>query len=155
MGGMENRNRTWDAQVPVIDSAAVMTALRAAGLPLSVSGIEDDESEADSERSAIVCVAAVREDGVTALVACPSGLVYRFEPPAFDLEFWRFAARFYYLVTGNLEDRRRIADLTSVPFKEITGRCLVRKKETVLSGRSLDDLLGALGMAQSGTLSLF
>ena len=65
-------------------------ALRAAGLPVGIPG---DES-AD-----IICV--VENSPIPkALVACPNGSVFRFEPSVFEPGFWAFAARNYYLVTG-------------------------------------------------------
>jgi hypothetical protein len=62
-----------------------MAALRRAGLPLADTMASDGESP----QSQLVCVAAVREAGIHALVATPSGLVYRFEPAVFELSFWR------------------------------------------------------------------
>lgn len=133
---------TWDSQVPIPDAAALMVVLRAAGLPLSntVEVLEDE-----SGASCIVCIAALRLDGVHALVACPSGLMYRFEPAAFEQHFWHFACRNYYLITGNLADRREMADLAGLTAKDIKGRALIRGQGDDASGLSLDGLLGKLG----------
>ena len=70
-------------------------------------GIPGDES-AD-----IICV--VENSPIPkALVACPNGSVFRFEPSVFEPGFWAFAARNYYLVTGNIADRTGLAERAGV-----------------------------------------
>jgi DNA polymerase III epsilon subunit-like protein len=133
---------TWNSQIPVNDPAQMIQALRAAGLPLA----NNESAEGDSEQSHLVCIAEVRPDGIHAVVAFPSGLVFRFQPSTFEFEFWNFAARYYYFVTGNMADRRHVASLTGVDIKEITGRTLRRGKEEALSGMKLDEILAHLGV---------
>lgn len=143
---------TWDSQVPVVDPVQTIQALRAAGLPLA----NNDSEEGDSEQRHLVCIAEVRQDVIHAVVAFPSGLIYRFQPSIFELQFWNFAARYYYFVTGNMADRRHVASLTGVEVKEIAGRTLHRGKEETLSGMGLDEILAQLGVkTESGQGGLF
>lgn len=127
-----------------------MAALRAAGLPLANTA---DTSEDESSQSQIVCIAVVKEDVIHALVATPSGLVYRFEPKIFELSFWSFAARYYYWVTFSLADREQVSQLTGVSAKAMKGKAMVRGKSERNIG-SLDALLNELTgtslAAQSG-----
>lgn len=132
-------------QAPLPNPSMIMAALRAAGLPLA-SGQEEDEAGA-SAGSEIVCIAAVTDDNIHALVATPSGLVYRFEPDDLDAAFWKFSGSNYYWVTGNMADRQKAADLAGIDIKQIKGRCLNNKKITEISGLGLDEVLEQLGYA--------
>ncbi|MDD2741259.1 MAG: NAD-dependent DNA ligase LigA [Rhodocyclaceae bacterium] len=142
---------TWDTRTEQTFPAELIASMRAAGLP--VGGEGDDAGE-------IVCILSVG-DLPSALVACPNGAVYRFEPPVFEEGFWRFAVANYYLVTGNMADRKKIAEMTGVPTPEIKGKTLSRAKEEAGSGLSLDGLLDRLGIkkepgnAQPEQASLF
>lgn len=142
---------TWDAQVLVANQPAIMASLRAAGLPLANTA---DTAEDESGQSQLVCVAEVREDMIHALVATPSGLIYRFEPTIFELSFWSFAARNYYWVTFCMADREKASKLTGVPLKMIKGKTLSRSKSG-LSGMALDALLGDLGFVSQERSDLF
>ncbi|QYF93066.1 hypothetical protein KY495_20580 [Massilia sp. PAMC28688] len=133
---------TWNTRLPVLEQAEIMGALRAAGLPLAYM----EASEGESPRSEIVCVAEVREEVVHALVATPSGLVYRFQPAPFELTFWAFAARHYYWVTFSLADRAHVSTLTGVPVKTMKGRTFSRCSSG-LSNVPLNALLAELNAA--------
>lgn len=128
---------TWDSRIEVKNPAEIIKALAGAGLPVG---------EADSADGKIVCVLSVG-DLPAAVVACPNGLVYRFEPPVFELGFWQFAASNYYLLTANTDDRRHFAEMTGVPMDEIKGKTLSRAKGAGVSKTGLDDLLKQLGVA--------
>lgn len=116
------------------DSERLVLALKAFGLPVGAGAGENSE---------IVCVVEVGE-AVRALVACPGGQVYRFDPPAFEHAFWVFAARHYYLVTGNLADRQLLAKMVGLDPRELKGKTLERGKDGSASGKTLDDLLATL-----------
>lgn len=133
--------RTWESRVEVHDPELIMAALRAAGLPLAYASEQEGE---ESDASRIVCVAAYLHGQIQALVATPSGLVYRFEPDVIVDDFWRFALNHYYVVTGNIADRLAFAQHIEVPEKAVKGRALIRKKSEDPSGLSLDDLLNIL-----------
>ncbi|MBV7538459.1 hypothetical protein KW842_22030 [Duganella sp. sic0402] len=136
---------TWHSRVLVDNPAALMVALRAAGLPLANN---IDIIEEESSQSSLVCVAEIDEDRILAIVACPSGQVYRFEPTVFEQSFWSFAARNYYWVTGSMLDREQVSKLTDVPVKSIKGRTLTRGK-SLRSKLSLDSMLAELGYSAS------
>jgi hypothetical protein len=140
----EGSGVTWQSRVPVVNPGAVMQSLRAAGLPLANS--VDTEGE-ESSQSSLVCIAEVRENLIHALVACPTGLVYRFEPVEFEAFFWGFAARNYYWVTSSMADREWISKLTDVPLKSMKGKALSRSKDG-LSKVPLNSILAALGCVQ-------
>lgn len=140
----ESGQVTWDARVPVANQTEIMAALRAAGLPLANTA---ETAEDESGQSQLVCVAEVREDIIFALIATPSGLVYRFEPTHFELSFWSFAARNYYWVTSCMADREQASKLTDVPLKIMKGKTLSRGKSE-LSKVALDTLLGDLGVGR-------
>lgn len=141
----------WNAQVPLQCPTLLVSALRSAGLPLANAA---ESSETDSDASAIVCIASVGPVGIHAVVATPSGLVWRFEPEGFEPRFWAFAARYYYWVTGNLADRRLVAELAGTPLKDIKGRALLRGKVEAPSGATIDDLLRKLGCLPEGTQAM-
>lgn len=128
-----------------VDASSIMAALRAAGYPLSSS---TDAAEGESDASKLVCIADVRESMMHAIVATPSGIVQRFEPSQFEPQFWSFACRHYYLVTGNIADRRRAAELAGVEIKDVKGRTLLRGKSEDLSGMTLDGMLANIGLIQ-------
>jgi len=137
----ENEYVTWKTRLPVADQVEMIAALRAAGLPLA----NTETSEGERPQSELVCVAAVREGSIHALVATPSGLVYRFEPAVFELSFWAFAARHYYWVTFSLADREHVSALTGVPVKTMKGRTFSRSK-LGLSNVPLNALLAELNL---------
>lgn len=143
-----DENVTWNTRLPVSNQAEIMAALRAAGLPLANSAA----SEGESLRSELVCVAEVREGAVHALVATPSGLVYRFQPAVFELKFWAFAARHYYWVTFSLADREHVSTLTGVPVKTMKGRTFSRTNSG-LSNVPLNELLAGLNEGNTRSLS--
>lgn len=142
---------TWSAQLPVPNAADILSALRAAGLPLAVSAPSDGDSD-DSDASAMVCLAEVADARIWAIVACPNGLVFRFEPPVYEPAFWSFAAQYYYWVTGNMADRQKVSELAGIPVKSMKGRCLSRAKSPALSRTTLDALLQAHGIGLSDDL---
>lgn len=133
-------NPTWESRTAVEDAPAVIGALRAAGLPVGIPG---DES------AYIICVV---ENSLIpkALVACPNGSVFRFEPTLFEPGFWAFAARNYYLVTGNIADRTGLAERAGVDLStnKVSGRALQRAKADGPSGMTLDQLLEAVGVVK-------
>lgn len=118
---------------PFEDREGLARALRASGQPL---GASDD----------FLCLLALDGPLPRAVVVTPSGLAYRMEPAELDPVIWSFAARNYFVVTGNLADRQRLAELANLPdVKEIGGSALSRKKGSSVSGISLDQLLAAYG----------
>lgn len=125
---------TWESRQVVGDSERLVLALKAFGLPVDAGAGENSE---------IVCVVEVGE-AVRALVVCPGGQVYRFDPPAFEHAFWVFAARHYYLVTGNLADRQLLAKMVGLDPRELKGKTLERGKEGCVSGKTLDKLIATL-----------
>ena len=66
----------------------------------------------------------------------------------FATGFWAFAARNYYLVTGNIADRTGLAERAGVDLStiKVSGRALQRAKADGLSGMTLDQLLEAVGV---------
>lgn len=137
MDEAKNTKHTFNSQTPV-DADAVLATLRAAGFPLASSS---ELTEGESDNSKLVCVAEVRNNMIHAIVASPSGIVYRFEPTVFEPSFWSFAGRHYYFVTGNIADRRRVAELAGIEFKDIKGKTLARGKSESLSEMTLDGML--------------
>lgn len=132
---------TWDSRVPLSNPTEIISALRSAGLPLANT---NEPSEDESSQSQLVCIAEVQENAIRAVIATPSGLVYRFEPMAFEQSFWAFAARHYYWVTGSMKDREKVSALTEVALKSIKGRTLSRTKSEQ-SNMALDEILAELG----------
>ena len=126
---------TWESRVEVSPSDNIFAALSAAGLPAGADG-------------EIVCVLSVCQLPA-ALVACPNGLVYRFEPAVFEEDFWRFAVSNYYLVTGSPADRQKIAEMAKVDIGDIKGKSLRRAKGEGVSEMTLDTLLEQLGVTAS------
>lgn len=74
----------------------------------------------------------------------------------FEAQFWAFAVSNYYLVTGNLVDRRLLAERAGVDvaLTKVNGRPLARTKDDRPSGMALDDMLKALGGAGSENQTL-
>lgn len=134
--------KTWSDQVQIANPQDLIASFRAAGLPLADASAEQDEDESDNSK--IVCLAEVNQSSVSAIVACPSGLIYRFEPTEFEPAFWSFAARNYYLVTGNMTDRNHVAILAGVQIKMAKGRTLARGKSDRLSGLTLDEMVASI-----------
>ena len=130
---------TWDTRIEVEQPEEIVAAFRSAGLPVGGGAVASDQ---------IVCVAAVGEIPAV-VVVCPNGLVYRFEPQVFEQEFWRFAVGNYYMVTGNLADRQKVAALAGVPADEVKGKALLRAKSEGPSGLALDVLLEQLGVSRN------
>ena len=138
---------TFRSQVPV-DAIAVMSALKAAGFPLSSS---TESNEGESDNSKLVCVAEIKGDLIHAIVASPSGIVYRFEPSVLEPAFWSFAGRNYYFVTGNIADRRRAAELAGIDVKLIKGKTLARGQGEALSGMTLDQMMAQINSMREPT----
>lgn len=139
-------NLTWDSRINIFNSGEIMFLLRSAGFPLS----SNDSENGDSENSKLVCLAEVQDKNIIAIVATPSGLVYKFTE--FDIEFWSFAARNYYFVTGNMSDREHVAKLTNLDTKEIKGKTLMRGKSSCLSQMSLDIMINQLKPRQESLI---
>ncbi|MFL9611043.1 hypothetical protein ACKF11_13230 [Methylobacillus sp. Pita2] len=132
----------WQASKQVPHTEALMASLRKAKLPLAYAGQEGPEE--GSEDSRIVCIASVSTTGIDALIVSPSGLAYRLTDETLDLDFWKFAAEYYYLVTGNMGDRQHIAELVGIEAKVIKGKTLARGKGAELSALDLEDILDQL-----------
>lgn len=143
MSSVKVGRSTWESQVEFKDAAGLMRVLRLAGFPLANDFEQGDAGE--SEASKIVCIAAFSKGLICAVVACPSGLVYQFEPDFFEDCFWQFAARHYYVVTGNRADRTLMSTLTGVDVGLIKGRTLVRSKTIEPSGLTLSDMFREIG----------
>lgn len=133
---------TWETKKQLNITWPLMASLRAAGLPLAYSLDADEE---DSASSKIVCIAEVSENNIKAIVATPSGLVYKFDCEVFEQSFWEFAAKHYYVVTGNVADRNRFGELSGILATGIKGLLANRKKSTELSGFTLDQILSLIG----------
>lgn len=129
---------TWDSRTSIEQSDELIAAFGRAGLPIG-------EGEKSPQ---IVCLLA-SGDIPAAVVACPNGTAYRFEPAVFEADFWRFALANYYVVTGNLADRHWAASLTGMTPEQISGKPLSRAKGSTPSGLSLDGLLARLAPPQA------
>jgi hypothetical protein len=92
----------------------------------------------------ITCIISVIDEQINAAIASPSGLVYQLGPGAPDRVFWQFAAKNYYMVTGNLADRQRLSKMIDLQADLIEGKALSRES-AVPSELSLDDLLKSVG----------
>lgn len=141
---------TWSEQVTIYGKTSLIERLRSAGLPLSGGGADaaDSDAEAESSNAVIVALVAVSATKISALVATPSGLLYRFEPKAIEREWWGFAVSNYYVVTGNMADRQQLAMHAGVEPKAIKGRTWFRKKEADLTGLSLDEIIALVAPAR-------
>ena len=84
---------TWSEQVTIHGEASLIERLRSAGLPLSGGGTDaaDPDVEAEFSNTAIVALVAVSATKISAIVATPSGQLYRFEPKAIEGEWCGFA----------------------------------------------------------------
>lgn len=136
---LNNQDVTWETKELVADPARLLARMRSAGLPLQ-DGVAG-EVEGESDGSKITALVAVSADGLAAIVASPSGLVYRLEPEIIEQEWWSFAARYYYIVTGNLADRQLLAEHAGVELSAVKGKTISRKKLAEPSGLTLDQLL--------------
>lgn len=128
---------TWETRTPISEPEHISTTLRGAGILASSNSNETGEGTSSSE---ILCIAGVGEKNIHALVACPSGLLYRFEPKFFEHDFWSFAARHYYWITNCLADRAHVAHLTGVPLNQIRGKTLLTGRQKI-PYTSLDSIL--------------
>ncbi|MFK4705602.1 hypothetical protein ABIC83_002441 [Roseateles asaccharophilus] len=137
---------TWKARVQIQNEKDLLARLRSAGLPLAEPSGEGEEG--DSDNSKLCAVVSVIDGVLAAVVASPSGLVFRFEPDHVDPQWWAFAAKNYYIVTGNAQDRKLLADLGGADIKAIKGRTVSRKKDSEPSRMSLDQLLETLCPAE-------
>lgn len=141
---------TWRGKVQLPNRAELLSRLRAAGLPLaeSIGSVEVGESEG----SKITALISLAGEVPSAILAIPNGFVYRIEPLEFDREWWEFAAKYYYVVTGNMDDRKELARITKADLVDIKGRLAVRKKTEGLSGLGLDEILESIApiASQSG-----
>ena len=74
----------------------------------------------------------------------------------FEPGFWAFAARNYYLVTGNIADRTGLAERAGVDMStnKVTGRAIQRTKAEGPSGMTLDQILEAIGVVKERTPEL-
>lgn len=141
--------RTWDCRAPIMGEASLFERLKSAGLPLSMAGEgADGLAEGESAAGAIVALVSVAGGRLAALVATPSGLMYRFEPEAIEPTWWDFAARNYYVVTGNMADRQQLALRAGVEPKAIKGRTWFRSKDAEPSGLGLDELIDLVAPAR-------
>lgn len=144
----------WDSRSEVADPLGLIQALKRAGFPLQGESTKEGETELEedeSKASQIVCVLALSQDdgAFQAIIATPSGAVFKIAPEVFDLDFWAFAARYYYIVTGNLADRAQLSERTNVPLKEIRGRAAVRARAQAPSGWTLGQLLQHIGVVEA------
>lgn len=141
--------RTWDCRAQIMGEISLFERLKSAGLPLSMaSGGADGLTESESSAGAIVALVSVVGGRLAALVATPSGLMYRFEPEAIEPTWWDFAARNYYVVTGNMADRQQLALRAGVEPKAIKGRTWFRSKDAEPSGLGLDELIDLVAPAR-------
>lgn len=115
----------------------------AAGLPLAPTKGEEEGADDDEASTKITAVISFLDGVAEAYVACPSGILYRFSPPVFEPEWWSFALRNYYCVTGNLSDRAALVAVAGVTEK-VVGKALIRKKSDQPSGLSLVALMREL-----------
>ena len=136
---LNHQNASWASKVAIDDPVRLLARMRSAGLPLQDGGAGEVEGESDSSK--ITALVAVGADRLAAIVASPSGLVYRLEPEVIEQDWWSFAARYYYVVTGNLADRQLLAEHAGVEIGLVKGKTISRKKAAELSGLSLDQLL--------------
>lgn len=141
---------TWSEQVTIYGKTSLIDRLRSAELPLSGGDADtaDSNAAAESTSAAIVALVAVSATKISALVATPSGLLYRFEPKAIERSWWDFAARNYYVVTGNMADRQQLALHAGVEPKAIKGKTWFRKKDADLTGLSLDEIIDLVAPAR-------
>lgn len=140
----QDKNYVWDSRLKPFDAselagavagfAPLIQSLRSFGLPLDESGT-------------IVCLIELVEDNIHGLVATPSGLAYRFEPAEFEQDFWAFAASHYYIVTGNMADRKAFAETVNVDASTIKGKCLSKNKTEPPSKMTIDDNLAVISKA--------
>jgi hypothetical protein len=140
-------NKTWQSRLNVADAIGVMDALRKYGLPLDAGSFTDSEdSSEESSNSKIVLIAEVYPHGIGGIIATPSGEVSKIMLTALeDKWFWSFAARYYYVVSGNMADRQLMANMLELDSKLIKGKCVSRKKSESISGFTLDGLLLEIG----------
>lgn len=115
----------------------------AAGLPLAASKTEGAEAGNEAGSTKITAVISFLEGLAEAYVASPSGIVYRFSPSVFEPEWWSFALRNYYCVTGNFADREALAASAGITAWG-DGKTLIRKKSDQPSGLSLVALMREL-----------
>lgn len=143
---------TWDARTLPANAADLMKRLRASGLPLSDQTADIEE---ESDNSKITALISIVDTTVDAYVATPSGILYRFSPGEFDAEWWAFALRNYYCVTGSMADRLKLAEMASVDLSKIKGKVVIRTKSADTSGLTLDQLLDQVAPALAGQANLF
>lgn len=135
----ETPRPTWDSRTMHDDPQGLWRAFQAAGLPVG----DDDASNAS-----IVCVLEVA-DTPSALVLTPNGQAFVFQPTVFEESFWSFAARHYYVVTGNGRDRQVFAERLGISVKEISGKALQRQRSEEISGKTLETLIREIGYSSS------
>lgn len=143
---------TWDARTVPANAADLMKRLRAAGLPLTDQATDDDE---ESDNARITALISIVDTKIEAYVATPSGILYRFSPGEFDAEWWAFALRNYYCVTGSMADRMKLAKMASVDLSKIKGKVVIRTKSADTSGLTLAQLLDQVAPALAGQENLF
>lgn len=127
----------WNSRT-IIGDPLLHGILRQAGLPIA-SGMNDD----DTKRSDIVCILAVDGKNLSAVIVCQS-FAYLI-CPCEDDGFWSFAARNYYIVTGNMSDRAALATIAGVDVKNIEGKRLDRFSSSSTSGASISEMMLKLG----------
>lgn len=142
---------TWEmrALIGEAQAHALVARMRASDLPLA-SPSHDEAGESDSSK--ITALISFVNGQADAYVATPSGLLYRFAPPEFEAHWWSVALRYYHVVTGNMADRLRLAELAGVDPAQIKGKCLSRLKCTALSGLSLEQILDQACPTQQSSL---
>lgn len=125
---------TWQSQVPPANPATLIARIHASSLPLSAGG--DDNAD-------ILALVAYQDGAISAYVATPSGLIYHLLPQEFEADWWGFALRNYYIVTGNMHDRAQLAERCGVELDLVSGKCISRVKTPTASGLSLEQLFDA------------
>lgn len=119
-----------------------MRRLRAAGLPLIEGEVEDDSDGGGADgKGQITAIIAFNDGKINALIATPSGIIYRIDPSIFHAPWWAFALRNYYIVTGNMHDRKVLCELTETDTKLVKGKVVNRKKVDEPSGKTLAELM--------------
>lgn len=143
---VSNHYVTWQTQkvLSAEEKVRIFERMFSAGLPLEGVMTEDEENEEEGKKAYITALMSINDGLPSAIVATPSRLVYRFEPPVLDKQWWSLALRYYYVVTANMADRAALAELCGVNVKSIKGKALSRKKSTEQSGLKLDELLQLL-----------
>ena len=97
----------------------------------------------------ITAIVSIKDNIIDAYVLTPSNILYQFTVDSttddFDIDWWAFALRNYYVVFANSFDKGWMSDLAQVELKDVTGKVLQKGKSSgTLSQLSLDELLSLL-----------